>query len=484
MRAAAWLHLGLWLAAVASAADTDAAAHIRAGRAALDAGNPTVARTEFRAAIGTALTDEDRLAALVGLGRAEMWLGHYRAALKAFRPARPFAVSTADRHVVDTGTARALNALDYHQQAYVLVAPFAAGDPAASLELARAATALGRTDEALRFMSAGPAPDQSTRTGIDLLRVQSQIDFELAPRAEGGYSFMHDSDDMTVRTYGLTALLPGVPGGTTFNTWRLYAATSDITGFGQSDQLTEAAVGDRLRIGSLEHLDVQAGAGSVAGRSFFEGTVQWEDQLRDEASVFASADRVPIVTPMALVSEVLYSTFSLGASVRAADHWLLVPVYYHQVFSDGNQRDGGRLKIVLTPFDIPDSSSALGADLEARAYRSTQPSAGTYFNPAQYRQAQLALFGLHQFSSDWRMRLTAGIGPETVDGSTARTWSCALSLTGRLPGNGRLELHVGRDSFASFAGGGSGYWSNGAWLTVSWPFSSGHSSASPSAAPP
>jgi hypothetical protein len=466
----AWLLLGLWLAVPAWAADSDGLVHITAGRAALEAGHPAVARAEFRAALGAGLANEDRLAALVGLGRAELWLGRYRAALEAFEQARRFAATPADRHVVDTGAARALNALDYHQQAFALVAPFAAGDPVASLELARAATALGRTDEALRFTSVVPAPDLSTRTGVELLRAQSQVNLELAARAEGSYSFMHDSDGMTVSTYGLSALLPGAPGGALFNTWRLSAATSDIARLGQSDHLTEATVGDRLRIGSHQHLDVQAGAGSVAGWNFLEGSIQWEDQLSDAASVFASADRVPIVTPAALASELLYSTFSLGSSVRAADHWMLVPVYDHQVFSDGNQRDGARLKVVLTPFDVPDSSSALGAELEARAYRSTQPSTGTYFNPARYDQMQLGLIGVHHFGPDWRMRFTAGIGPETVDGSSARTWSWALSLTGRLLGNGRLELHVGRDSFASLEGGGSGYWSNEASLTVSWPF--------------
>ena len=77
---------------------------------------------------------------------------------------------------------------------------------------------------------------------------------------------------------------------------------------------------------------------------------------------------------------------------------------------------------------------------------------------------------VHQFGPNWRTRLTAGLGPESVDGSSARTWSCALSLIGRLPGNGRLEIHAGRDSFASLAGGGAGYWATGASLTVSWPF--------------
>lgn len=89
---------------------------------------------------------------------------------------------------------------------------------------------------------------------------------------------------------------------------------------------------------------------------------------------------------------------------------------------------------------------------------------------------------MHQFSPDWHMRFTAGIGPETVNGSSAWTWSWALSLTGCLPGNGRLELHVGRDSFASLAGGGSGYWSDIALLSVSWPFASEYSSFSQPAA--
>jgi tetratricopeptide (TPR) repeat protein len=472
---AAGLLLGLWLAAAASAADSGGAQHIRAGRAALAAGNPAAARVEFQAAVGSSLADEDRFAAWLGLGRAELWLGQYRSALHSLGQARRFAASGEDRHVAEAATARALNALEYHREAYALVAPFAAGDPAATLELARAAIALGRADEAVRYTSALPAPDASTRTGIDLTRAESRIDFELSSRAEAGYSLVHDSDDLTVRTYGLTALLPGAPGGASFGTWRVSAARSDVSAPGQSEHLTEAGLGDRLRIGALQHLDLEAGVGSAAGRDFFEGSLQWDDRLNDTASVFASADRLPIVTPTALENGLLYSTFSLGASLRPADHAMLVPVYFHQTFSDGNQRDGGRLKIVLTPFEIPDSTSALGADIEARAYRSTQPSAGTYFNPARYHQEQVGLIGVHQFNPDWRMRLTAGIGSESVDGSSGRTWSAALLLTGRLGRNGRLELRVGRDSFASFAGGGSGYWSNGGSLTVSWPFAPGYS---------
>lgn len=468
---AAWLVLGLGLSTLGWAADSSGAAHIRAGRAALEAGRPAAARAEFRAAMRARPGGSDGLAALVGLGRAELWLGHYRAALEAFSEARGFTATAEDRQVVDTGAAAALNALEYHLRAYALVASLAPGNAAATLELVRAANALGRPDEAVRILSEGVPPDPSTRTGVELARAKSQSEYEIAQRGEGGYSFTHDSDGMTVRTYTVAALLPMALGGATFNTWRVTAASSDVAGPGQTDRLNEVAIGDGLSMGNRQRVDAQVGIGSVAGRNILEGAVQWDERLTDAASVFGSAERSPIVTPTALTNALQYATFTAGVSLRAADHWIATPVYFHQVFTDGNHRDGGRFKVVLIPYDIPATASALGAEVEARAFRSTQPYGGIYFNPERYRQEQVGLIGVHRFGPGWRLRVTAGIGSETVDGASASTWSWAVSLTGHLPGNGRLDLHAGRDSFASLAGGGSGYWTNGVALTAAWPIS-------------
>ena len=85
---AAWLLLGLCLAATAWGEDSSGVLHIRAGRAALAASNPALARAEFQAAVNSSLTDGDGFAAWLGLGRAELWLGDYRAA-SCFRPANP-----------------------------------------------------------------------------------------------------------------------------------------------------------------------------------------------------------------------------------------------------------------------------------------------------------------------------------------------------------------------------------------------------------
>lgn len=468
---AANLMLALWLSSAAGAADFSGVMHIKAGRAALEASEPARARVEFRAALADTPVGADRLVALVGLGRAEQWLGHYRSALTAFSEARRLAENAADRQVIDTGAARALNALDYPLEAYDLVAPFAAGTPAATVEAARAALALGRPDEALRFIAASPV-DPTTHTGIELLREKADAGYDVAARAGAGYSFTHDSDGLTVRTYSVSSRVPAELGGAGFHTWGVTAATSDVSWSGQNDTLSELSIDDRMSIGWQQHVEVRAGLGRAAGWTRFEGLVQWEDRVTDATAVFASAERTPIVTPVTLEMGLFYDTFSVGTSVRAADHWMLVPVFFHQEFSDGNRRNGGRIRIILTPFDIPHSTSAVGAELEVRAYRSTQPSVGTYFNPQRYHQEQIGLIGVHQFAPGWRIRWTAGAGSETVNGSSARTWSWTLGLTGHLPGNGRLELRAGRDSFASLAGGGSGYWTNGASLTVAWPFSS------------
>jgi transcriptional regulator with GAF, ATPase, and Fis domain len=109
---AAGLLPGLCFAAAAWAADSSGVLHIRAGRAALEASKPAVARAEFQAAIGGSLAEEDRFAAWMGLGRAELWLGHYRAASQALGEARRLAASSEERRVAETAAARALKLSD------------------------------------------------------------------------------------------------------------------------------------------------------------------------------------------------------------------------------------------------------------------------------------------------------------------------------------------------------------------------------------
>src|SRR5262249_45753747 len=156
------------------------------------------------------------------------------------------------------------------------------------------------------------------------------------------------------------------------------------------------------------------GVGSLHGWDFAQGSLEWEARLSDRAALDASAERAPILTTLALAAKLLFNTYTLGASGRLSDHWSIVPVYLHQDFSDGNARDGGHLKIVLSPYDIPQTTAALGAQIDFRGYRSSAPSAGIYFNPAHYRLVKAELIAALQINADWRLRLVAGGGSETI----------------------------------------------------------------------
>jgi len=461
----------LWALAIgiARAQGVPGSDDIRAGRQALEIGRPQEARAHFAAALTEAQAREDRFAALIGLGRADLWLGHYRTAAADFRGAREAASSDGDRHVAETGLARALNSLEYYQEAYALVAPFATGDLAATVELLRAANGTGRFDEAAPYIAASPDADDSTRLGKEFLRQKDDVSLQLSKRIDAELLYSGDSDGLNVRTYSLGTWLPGAASAQLFETWHLNLASTSVEAGGTRDQLTEVDVGTAARIGEAQHLSALLGADSLNGWDFAEGSLEWEAQLSDHAAVDASIERAPILTTLALADRLLFDTYTLGASARLSDHWSIVPVYFHQEFSDGNHRDGGHLKIVLSPYDIPNATSALGAQVDLRGYSSSSPSTGIYFNPAHYLLVRAEVIAAQQISANWRLRLVAGAGSDTIDGVSTSSYAWDLSLQGRLPANGRLVVHLGRDSFASMAGGGPGYWNNTATVSIVYP---------------
>jgi len=462
--------LAIGTASVARAGEAAAAREIRAGRAALESNRPGDARRDFAAALGQpGASRDDRFAANVGLGKAELWLGRDRAAERAFRHATRFAGSRGDRRVAAVGLAQALNALEYYDSAFALAAPFARSDAAATAELLRAANALGRADQVARYSQGGPSAELATHLGVDLARQRADAELALSTRVELDLAFSHDSDGLDLRRYALGAWLPGRPGGALFPTWHVEAATTTIADPLRSQRLQEVAAGAAARVGDAQRLDLSIGAGSVDGWTFLQGKFAWHERLSDRVSLDAAVERHPILTTTALLREVAFDTYSTDASLRASDHWYVIPTYIHQSFSDGNQRDGGALKVLLSPYDIPNTRSALGAEVVVRGYDSSKPSVGTYFSPGQYRLRQLSLIGVHAFSPDWRLRAVAGLGTESINGVSERAYSWRLSLTGRLPHNGRIALNVGRDSFASVAGGGSGYWNDTAAATIVFP---------------
>lgn len=459
----------LLLTTVAHAQTDSMVTAIRQARAALVASQPERARNLFAAALAHPNGDRaDNTAAALGLGQADLWLGHYAEAAGAFRTARMQAVDDSARQAADTGLAQALNAQDYPAQAYALVAPFASGQPRATLELLRAAQSLGWQDKTPAYLQAVTPPTEGY-LGTQYPLLADDMQLALAPQLQGSFGFSHDSDKLSTYQVGAQALSAPITQDGLVQRWGVSVGSSWIDDPQSNHRVDDLALLGQVRIADSHYLDLDLGLARSGNWQTLQGDASWTWRASDSFGLTADAARAPVLTDTALAQRLASDTYSLGASLRPGAQWYVLPTYYHQDFSDGNQRDGGSLRLVFSPWDIPDTSGALGAELSSRAYRSTQPSTGTYFSPAHYNATQLGLIGVYSLDPRWKLRATVEGGRQNIDGSGAGIYTVDVSLEGRLPHNGRLQLHLVRSSAASDTNGGSGYWNDSLMLSINYP---------------
>lgn len=463
----------LWLMLITPvrAQTTSMANAIRDGRAALEAGQPAQARVQFEAALAHPNgSSEDTCAAAVGLGKSALWLGNYPAAAEAFRLARTCAADEPTRQAADTGLAQSLNAQDYPRAAYALVAPFAKGQVRPTLEALRALQSLGWQDKSPPYLDAVTPPVTGGYLGTQYPLAQDDMRYALAPQIEGHFGYSHDSEGLDLYSVGSAFRLAPYRRNAVVQRWGMALDTTRVTGVQRAHQVSTLSVISQWRIDDINYVDLNLGPGHSGSWTYLQGVASWTLRHSDSFSVNAAAERAPILTDLAIDHRLIYNTYSIGASFRPSTHWYVLPTYYRQTFSDGNQRDGGTLRVLLNPYDIPGTTAAVGADLSTRIFRSSQPSGGIYFNPAHYRVTQASVIGVYALNPRWRVHAIAGVGRQVVDGAGAGVYTVKLSLNGRLPCNGRLKLSVGRSSAASNSNsGGTGYWDNTLMLSVSYP---------------
>ena len=463
--------LPLLLATAVHAQTTTMATSIREGRAALEAGQPDQARVLFAAALAHPDGErEDAYAAAMGLGQSVLWLGDYPAAETAFRMARERAGDAQARQAADTGLAQSFNAQDRPRAAYALVAPFAKGQVRPTLELLRAVQTLGWQDKSTAYLQAVSPPVASGYVGTQYRLLQDDMRYALAPQLEGSFGYSHDSEGLSV--YSLDSAFRFAPfaNGALVQTWGVAAGSTRVTDGQLARRVSSLSLTAQWRIDDMHYVNLDLGPGRAGGWQYLQGNASWTLQSSDRLGFTAAAARPPLLSDVAIDHRLIYDTYSLGASLRPSTRWYVLPTWYHQRFSDGNQRDGGTLRIRLSPYDIPATTAALGAELSTRVFHSSRPSRGGYFNPASYRTVQFNLVGVYTFDPDWKLRATAGAGRQVIDGAAASVYTVNLSLDGRLPHNGRLRLALGRSSAASdVSTGSSGYWNNTLMLSVGYP---------------
>ncbi|GAA0686909.1 hypothetical protein ISN75_14675 [Dyella marensis] len=445
------------------------AAELRAGRAAIAANQPAQARDHFAAALAGQGSPEERYAAAIGLGQSTLWLGDYAAADRAFRIARDAAPDDAARQAASTGLAQALNARDYPREARALVAPYAMSQTRPTVELLRAEQALGWLDRGQPYLDAAPAPDAAGYVGTQYRLLKDDVAFNRAAQLEGGFGYSHDSDGLDTWRVGAAYRFAPSSSEDFSQRWGVAAGTTHLDHDGRSRRMDDLSLTAQLRVGEDNTINLHAGPGRANGWHYLQGNADWTLQPSDVFSFSAGAERAPVPTDTAIDHHLLYNLFSAGVSVRPAPRLYVLPTYYRQNFNDGNHRDGGVLRVLLSPYDLPGTRAAIGAEFSGRIFHSSEPSHGVYFNPRNYRSGQFGLVGVYSINPEWKLRAVVSGGRQVIDGNSAGIYTVGLSLQGRLPGNGRLDLQLGRSSAASASNGGSGYWNNSINLVVRYP---------------
>lgn len=460
----------LALAPATHAQVIDAGQAIRQGRDALESNQPSRARALFTQALAqSAGHPRDAYAAAVGLGRAELWLGHVPSAETAFRQALRLASSPTERRIARTGLAQSLNAEDRAREAWKLNAADAAGDPRATLELMRSAQALGWQDRALPALAATPAPSGGGYLGTQFGQYADGMRYATSTQLGGEASYSHDSEGLDVWAVSASAYGPLRGSDALSQRYGVDIDTLRVSEPGSSRVLDELSGIGQWRIGDLQSADLRLGMGQAGSWQYLRGAAHWTVQPSDDFALSASAGRAPLLTDAAIAQRIAYATYSVGATLRPADHLYLLPTFFRQQFTDGNRRDGAAARLLLSPFDIAGTPVALGGELGVRVFDSSQPGGGVYFNPQHYRAVTAGLIGVVTMSPMWRLRATVDGGRQTTDGQTVGIYNADLSLEGRLPHNGRVQLHALRSSAASVSGGGPGYWNNTVAISVSYP---------------
>lgn len=462
--------VALALAPAIHAQATDVAQAIRDGRHALESNDPARARSLFARALAQSEQPGNAYAAAIGLGRAELWLGQVPDAEATFRRAFTLASNPDERHAARTGLAQALNAEDRPREAWKLLRDDASHDPRSTLELMRAAQALGWQDRTLPALAATRAPADTGYLGTRFDLLADDMRYATAPQIEGDTSYSHDSEGLDVWSVGASAFSPLHGDDALAQRYGVAVDTVRVSNPGNSRRLQGVSGVGQWRIGDMQSADLRLGLGQAGGWQYLQGAGHWTVQPSDDFALSAGAERAPLLTDAAIAHRIAYATYSVGATLRPGDHLYLLPTVFRQQFTDGNRRDGAAARLVLSPFDITGTPAALGGQFGVRVFHSSQPGGGIYFNPQHYRAVTAGLIGVMSLSPKWRLRATADGGRQTTDGNSVGIYTLDVSLEGRLPHNGRVQVHVMRSSAASVSGGGSGYWNNSLAVSVSYPF--------------
>ena len=192
---------------------------------------------------------------------------------------------------------------------------------------------------------------------------------------------------------------------------------------------------------------VEAGLFRQGGYDLLTADGSYRTALAKHTGLELLINRDAVETVNALDNGVHFNFVGAGVEQELDPHITLVGLGARQEFSDGNNRNHVRLKLIAQP------KLDLGLTLQARYRTYTSSGASlTYFNPSHYDETMLAL-GWRQRLRGWATSLTIGAGQQHVAGSPGTPTRLLEAAIQSPPSHhSTLRLRGGLNQSASFNG--------------------------------
>ncbi|MGC9215300.1 tetratricopeptide repeat protein [Acidithiobacillus sp.] len=470
----------LWMYGL-STAYGDPASAIRLGRLAMAQNHPFAALSCFRAAnaeidANPSAYPADRLSALSGLGYSSLWVGKAHEAERAYRQGLLLAHSAADRKTMRIGLARALIDLGRPREARRLLQPVHKVSHEAALQSAIAANLLDwNTLASASLQEAAPIGHYAGPLWLQRLygETKDYVDFTLKSQVNIGYHYSSDSDHNINQIYDAGVTIPGRGlGDNALNPTMWHVGYRQIQINDSDGQVGISALsgGWGASLDRNWQYMVRGGVGTARNWTFGQGEGQITYQPDDTWGLAVSVDRAPIRTFEAVQNHILANTISAGGFGRLRNVGTLAASYFHQAFSDGNQRNGVVARVTPEFYSFDSIPVSLGVQGYFRDYSSGYVPFDGYFNPRHYSEALGYVIYVQKFSPFWIMRLYAGFGSQTVDMTTTPVKDIFGTITGLVSPYMQVSLTGGYTQVASAYGGGAGYHRSYVQANISIPF--------------
>ena len=455
-------------------AQDSAGEKIKAGRAALLAENPQAALELYRAALAILPSEarQDRFVTLMGIGRSAAWLEQYQLAERSYREALTLASSDEDRVIAAAGLSEMLNVLERPRAAFGLSRPLASTSLAHAVQAARAALILDWPDkarEALETQASSVTPEiEETRVGRTFRTQQEELAFRTGWVLSSAAEYAKDSDN--VRTYDVLVRAgmspPSAQAAFGITRWDITARHQTIDDGSRRTEVPQLEGGMKINASDDIKLLISAGAAEARGWTYPVGTARVSYRPSDDWGAEISTDHDAVRTVTALANRTDYSTATIGGDVRLVNTTFAAAVF-RQWFSDENERDGWVGRITppsFLPFGPGGPATAL--QLYARRFDSSRRDVVGYFNPERYHEERLNLIVSTRFSPTWTLRMVAGVGQESIEGTRSSTLNVDARVSGRLSPATRIDFSLRHGDSAAFSSSGVGYSQTAAGVTL------------------